>query len=88
MTVNVIITIYVSGVVNDDLDFSYGSGVDPTYGCAVTLHGRMFYLGGWGDVKRQVRFEAILLMQIIYSSEKQNYWMRNDQTKRFTVQFE
>ena len=59
MTVNVIKTINVSGVVNDDLDFTYGSGVDLKYGCAVTLQGRMLYLGGSYIYKRQVRFEAI-----------------------------
>ena len=57
----------ISGVVNDDLDFTYGSGVDLRYGCAVTLRGRMLYLGGDYGFKRQVRFEAILQMQIIYS---------------------
>ena len=67
MTVNLIITINVSGVVNDDLDFTYGSGVSLNRGCAVTLHGRMLYLGGYGDYKRQVRFEAILQITIIYS---------------------
>ena len=62
-----IITNNVSGVVNDDLDFTYGSGVFLGYGCAVTLQGRMLYLGGDGDYKRQVRLEAILQMKIIYS---------------------
>ena len=52
---------------NPDLDFTYGSGVSPKWGCAVTLQGRMLYLGGWIDYKRQVRFEAILQMKIIYS---------------------
>ena len=67
MTVNVIKTINVSGVVNDDLDFTYGSGVSLRNGCAVTLQGRMLYLGGLGDYTRQVRFEAILQIEIIYS---------------------
>ena len=67
MTVNVIITINVSGVVNDDLDFTYGSGVSLRYGCAVTLQGRMLYLGGGEAHERQVRFKVILQMQIIYS---------------------
>ena len=67
MTVNVIITINVSEVVNDDLDFTFGSGVSLKYGCAVTLRGRMLYLGGLGDYTRQVRFEAILQIEIIYS---------------------
>ena len=62
MTVNLIITFNVSGVVNDDLDFTYGNDVSLYYGCAVTLHGRMFYLGGYGDYKRQVRFKAILVI--------------------------
>ena len=57
MTVNEIVTINVSGVVNHDLDFtSYGRGVSLERGCAVTLQGRMWYLGGYGDYKRQVRF--------------------------------
>ena len=34
----VIILTYVSGVVNDDLDFNYGSGI--------TLRGQMWYFGG------------------------------------------
>ena len=67
MTVNVIITINVSGIVNDDLDFTYGSDVSLVYGCAVTLQGRMLYLGGDYIYKRQVRFEAILQIEIIYS---------------------
>ena len=67
MTVNGTITLYVSGVANDDLDFTYGSGVYLRRGCAVTLQGRMLYLGGNHPYIRQVRFEAILQMQIIYS---------------------
>ena len=56
-----------SGVVNDDLDFTYGSGVSLKSGCAVTLRGRMLYLGGREAHERQVRFKVILQMQIIYS---------------------
>ena len=67
MTANVTIAINVSGVENDDLDFTFGSGVYLHGGCAVTLQGRMLYLGGDGDYKRQVRFESILQMLIIYS---------------------
>ena len=67
MIVNVIITINASGVVNDDLDFTYGSGVSLKHGCAVALKGLMWYLGGEYAHERQVRFEAILQMQIIYS---------------------
>ena len=77
MTVNVIITINVSGVVNDDLDFTYGSGVSLNTGCAVTLQGRMFYLGGSNSLghTRQVRFKAILQITIIYSQDKSSNWM-------------
>ena len=67
MTVNVIIRNSVSGVVKDDLDFTYGSDVSFKFGCAVTLHGRMLYMGGSNDYKRQVRLEASLQMKIIYS---------------------
>ena len=67
MTVNVIITINVSGVVSDDLDFTYGSDVSLYRGCGVALQGRMWYLGGFGAHKRQVRLIAILQIQIIFS---------------------
>ena len=67
VTVKVIITINVSGVVNDDLDFTYGSGVSLYRGCGVALQGRMWYLGGFGARKRQVRLIAILQIQIIFS---------------------
>ena len=72
MTVNGTITLYVSGVANDDLEFIYGSDVSPDSGCAVTLRGRMLYLGGdygggsIGGHQRQVRLEAILQITIIY----------------------
>ena len=42
-----------SGVVNDDLDFNYGSGVELKEGCAATLRGQMWYFGGW-ETPRQV----------------------------------
>ena len=43
------------GVVNDDLDFSYGSSVSPKQGCGVTLLGQFWYLGGYeSQYKRQV----------------------------------
>ena len=67
MTANFIITLNVSGVLNDDLDFTYESGVSLNWGCAVTLQGRMLYLGGRHGFERQVRFEAILQIEIIYS---------------------
>ena len=35
-----------SGVVNDDLDFNYESGVNLKRGCAATLRGQMWYFGG------------------------------------------
>ena len=35
-----------SGVVYDDLDFNYGSGVSLARGCGVTLHGQFWYFGG------------------------------------------
>ena len=50
-----------SGVVNDDLDFNYGSGVSAKYGCGVTLHGRFWYLGGDGSTyNRQVNIHPYL----------------------------
>ena len=42
-----------SGVVNDNLDFEYGSGTEAQYGCGVTLKGQFWYLGGI-SYKRQV----------------------------------
>ena len=42
-----------SGVVNDDLDFEYGSGVELIAGCAATLRGQMWYFGGY-EIPRQV----------------------------------
>ena len=42
-----------SGVVNDDLDFKYGSEVDIEGGCAATLRGQLWYFGGY-ETPRQV----------------------------------
>ena len=61
--IHVTITIYVSGVVNDDLDFSYGSDVSLKFGCAVTLKGLMWYFGGSNDMSRQVSFKVIQQVQ-------------------------
>ena len=44
-----------SGVVNDDLDFNYGSEVSVYEGCAATLRGQMWYFGG-NEIPRQVSF--------------------------------
>ena len=50
-----------SGVVNNDLDLNYGSGVSPTAGCGVTLRGQFWYFGGSGSqYKRQVSFIAMI----------------------------
>ena len=44
-----------SGVVNDDMDFNYGSGVSLKNGCGVTLRGQFRYFGGdESQNKRQV----------------------------------
>ena len=48
----------VSGAVNDDIDFSYGSGIQE--GCGVTLRDQFWYFGGVGQYIRQVSFEVII----------------------------
>ena len=50
-----------SGIVNNDLDFNYGSGVSAALGCGVTLHGQFWYLGGKvSTYDRQVNMNAYL----------------------------
>ena len=44
---------------NDDLIFEYGEGADAFYGCGATLMGEMFYFGGSGSQRRQVRIFLI-----------------------------
>ena len=41
---------------NDDLDFEYGSGTTAYCGCAVSLKGQFWYLGGYSNdnMMRQV----------------------------------
>ena len=53
-------------MLNDDLDFSYGSDVSLKFGCAVTLKGLMWYFGGSNDRSRQVNFKAIQQVQKMY----------------------
>ena len=48
----------VSGAVNDDINFSYGSEWSSRKGCGVTLRDQFWYLGGGND-DRQVSFEVI-----------------------------
>ena len=47
----------VSGAVNDDIDFSYKSGIQE--GCGVTLRDQFWYFGGGYAYKRQVSLEII-----------------------------
>ena len=49
------ISIYFSGYVDTDPDFSYTSGMPTVQGCAVTLQDQMWYFGGYlSQYKRQV----------------------------------
>ena len=48
----------ISGVVNNDLDFKYGSGTEAKFGCGVSLKGQFWYLGGSSN-KRQVTTNLI-----------------------------
>ena len=50
----------ISGAVNDDIDFSYGSELLLQNGCGVTLQGQFWYFGGLNEYKRQVSFEVII----------------------------
>ena len=54
-------------MVDDNLEFEYGDEVYMKYGCGITLHGQMWYFGGWGDYAQQVSSKAILQIQLIYS---------------------
>jgi len=38
-------SIYLSGNINDDLDFEYGDGADARYGCGATLMDEYWYFG-------------------------------------------
>ena len=49
----------VSGAVNDDIDFSYGSELLFDRGCGVTLRDQFWYFGGY-KYKRQVSFKVII----------------------------
>ena len=49
----------VSGAVNDDINFSYGSELSIRFGCGVTLRNQFWYLGGGND-KRQVSFKVFI----------------------------
>ena len=55
-----LITDSVSGSVNDDINFSYGSELPLRYGCGVTLRDQFWYFGGSYSVRRQVSFEFII----------------------------
>ena len=44
----------ISGAVNDDINFSYGSELEFTGGCGVTLRDQFWYFGGESQYKRQV----------------------------------
>ena len=52
-------------MVNDDLDFTYGSGVDLEGGCAVTLLGQLWYFGGAPQNYHQVNLKVIITKVII-----------------------
>ena len=39
------ISIYLTGNINDDLDFEYGDGADARYGCGATLMDEYWYFG-------------------------------------------
>ena len=43
---NIFFSIYLSGNINDDLDFEYGDGADARYGCGATLMDEYWYFGG------------------------------------------
>ena len=59
-----------SGVVNDDLDFEYGSGTHANGGCSITLKGQFWYLGGF-QAKRQVtQIFKVSLNQIVIKASK------------------
>ena len=59
---------------NNDLDFEYGSGTEAKYGCAVTLKGQFWYLGGSSN-RRQVNETMKNFFQSILYSGKQNNWL-------------
>ena len=56
---------FISGMVNDDLDFRYGSGLDIKQGCGVTIRGQFWYFGNHMS-NRQVLFEIIILIRNYY----------------------
>ena len=59
-----------SGVVNNDLDFNYGSGVSAHSGCGVTLRGQFWYLGGHPSTYyRQVNINAYFELKFIFQGE-------------------
>ena len=68
---------------NNDLDFKYGSGTQADYGCAVTLKGQFWYLGGsliidfpnFYPNKRQVNETMKRFFQSMLYLVKQNNWL-------------
>ena len=52
--------IYILGLVNDDLDFNYGSALKVYGGCAVTLLGQLWYFGGAPQNYQQVSLKIIM----------------------------
>ena len=50
--------LYISGVVNDDLDFNYGSGF--------TLRGQMWYFGG-REYKIKSAMVGIIVLTMLFS---------------------
>ena len=62
-------------MVNDDLDFEYGSGTTAYCGCAVSLKGQFWYLGGYENMTRQVIMNEIGFLLSIKHLEKHDYWL-------------
>lgn len=50
---------------NDDLDFDYGSGTTAYCGCAISLKGHFWYLGGLESNKRKVKKKTIKIIESI-----------------------
>ena len=66
-----------SGLVSDDLDFEYGSETTAYCGCAISLKGQFWYLGGYSSDKmtRQVIMNEKGFFSSIKYLEKHDYWL-------------
>ena len=58
-----------SGNVNEDLSFEYGERTDVRYGCGALLQNVLWYFGGSGSNKRQVRLLKDLFNIYLFSGE-------------------